>query len=133
MEPISSGAQMPANKGKRFLAAVLDIIVIPLVFGLIIGFLVMNAGELVRNVVLIAFNVGWLVFRDTIFSPGRALVGIKLISLTGEKVTVVQALIRNLLLIIPIVLLVGYIIEIISVLARNQRLADQWAKTQVIG
>lgn len=131
MDSISGGSQ-PANKGKRFLAGLLDLMVIPLILGVVIGFLIINVSEVIRNVVLVLFNMGWLVVRDSVFSPGRALVGLKLVSLTGEKVTPVQAIIRNILLIIPIVLLVGYIVEAIAVLGRNQRLGDQWAKTQVV-
>lgn len=133
MDPIpGASAGQAAPKGKRFLAGLFDLVVIPIILGIVIGFLLLNAGEAIRNVILVLFNIGWLVFRDYVFSPGRALVGLKLVSLSGGKVTVVQALLRNILLIIPVVLLVGYIVEIISVLSRNQRLADQWAKTRVV-
>jgi len=43
------------------------------------------------------------------------MVKIKLVSLSGEKVTMLQALIRNILLIIPFVLVIGYILEIVLV------------------
>ena len=39
---------------------------------------------------------------------------------------------RNILLIIPFVLVVGYIIEIIFILTKGERLADGWAKTRVV-
>jgi uncharacterized RDD family membrane protein YckC len=82
--------------------------------------------------VLIAVNIAWLLFRDAVYSPGRAMVKIKIVSLTGEKVTLLQALVRNILLIIPFVLVVGYIIEIIMLAVKGHRLADLWAKTQVV-
>ena len=60
------------------------------------------------------------------------MVKIKIVSLTGEKVTWLQALIRNILLIIPFVLVVGYIVEIVMLIVKGHRLADNWAKTQVV-
>jgi uncharacterized RDD family membrane protein YckC len=133
MDPIAGGSgHESANKFKRILADVFDLIIVPLILGAILGFFLLNVSEAIRNVFLIVFNVGWLVLRDAVFSPGRAITGLKIISLSGDKVTVAQAFIRNVLLIIPIVLLVGYIVELISVLAQNRRVADGWAKTQVV-
>jgi len=123
---------VPASKGKRFAAGLIDLVVIPIVLGIIIGLVLLAAPDSVRSIVLILVNVLWLVFRDAIFSPGRAMVKVKLISLTGEKVTLLQAVIRNILLIIPFVLVVGYIIEIIMLIVKGHRLADLWAKTQVV-
>ena len=60
------------------------------------------------------------------------MVKLKIVSLTGEKVSWLQALIRNILLIIPFVLVVGYIIEIVMLIWKGHRLADLWAKTQVV-
>ncbi len=128
----SSSGYLPAPKGKRILSDLFDLILVPIVLGLIAGFLLLNANEAIRGVIMIALNVIWLVVRDAVFAPGRAIVGIKLISETGSKVTITQALIRNILLIIPLVLILGYIIELISVLSRDNRLADKWAKTRVV-
>lgn len=123
---------VPAGKGKRTAAGVIDLVVVPIVLGIIIGLVLLAVSEGVRSVVLVLVNVAWLIVRDSVFSPGRAMVKIKLVSLTGGKVTLVQALIRNILLIIPFVLVVGYIIEIVFVLWKGHRLADGWAKTQVV-
>jgi uncharacterized RDD family membrane protein YckC len=123
---------VPASKGKRFAAGLIDLVVIPIVLGIVIGLVLLAAPDMLRSVVLVIVNVVWLMFRDAVFSPGRAMVKIKIISLTGEKVTWLQALIRNILLIIPFVLVVGYIIEIVMLIAKGHRLADNWAKTQVI-
>ena len=123
---------VPASKGKRFAAGLIDLVVIPIVLGIVIGLVLLAAPDVVRSIVLVLVNIIWLVFRDAVYSPGRAMIKVKIVSLTGEKVTLLQALIRNVLLIIPFVLVVGYIVEIVMVLWKGHRLADNWAKTQVV-
>ncbi len=123
---------VPASKGKRFAAGLIDLLIIPIVIGIVIGLILVAAPEVVRNVVLVIVNIAWLAFRDAVYSPGRALVKIRLISLTDKKVTLIQALIRNILLIIPFVLVVGYIVELVGLLVKGHRFADTWAKTQVV-
>jgi uncharacterized RDD family membrane protein YckC len=101
--------------------------------GIIVGVLLLAAPDGVRNTLLILVNIAWMIFRDAVFSPGRKMVGTKVISLEGDgKVSIGQAFIRNILLIIPFVLVVGYIIEIIFILSKGERLADGWAKTRVV-
>lgn len=121
-----------ASKGKRFAAGVIDLVLVPILLGLVIGLLLVAAPDMLRSVILVAANISWLIIRDAVYAPGRQMVGLKLISLTGPKVTLGQAVLRNILLIIPFVLIAGYIIEIISVLAKGARVADGWAKTQVV-
>ncbi len=123
---------VPASKGKRFAAGLIDLVVIPIVLGIVIGLVLLAAPDMVRSIVLVLVNIVWLMFRDAVYSPGRAMVKIKIVSLTGEKVTWLQALIRNILLIIPFVLVVGYIVEIVMLIVKGHRLADNWAKTQVV-
>ena len=123
---------VPASKGKRFAAGLIDLVVIPIVLGVVIGLVLLAAPDMVRSIVLVVVNIIWLMFRDAVFSPGRAMVRIKIVSLTGEKVTWGQAFIRNILLIIPFVLVVGYIVEIVMLIVKGHRLADNWAKTQVV-
>ena len=123
---------VPASKGKRFAAGLIDLVVIPIVLGIVIGLVLLAAPDMVRSIVLVIVNILWLVFRDAVYSPGRAMVKVKIVSLTGEKVTWLQALIRNILLIIPFVLVVGYIVEIVMLIVKGHRLADDWAKTQVV-
>ena len=43
-----------------------------------------------------------------------------------------QGFMRNILLIIPFVLVLGYIVEIILLAAKGDRLGDKWAKTKVV-
>lgn len=123
---------VPASKGKRFAAGLIDLVVIPIVLGIVIGLILLAAPDIVRTIVLVIVNILWLVFRDAIYSPGRAMIKIKLVSLTGGKVTILQALIRNILLIIPFVLVVGYLVEIVMLVVKGHRLADLWAKTVVV-
>ena len=123
---------VPASKGKRFAAGLIDLVVIPIVLGVVIGLVLLAAPDMVRSFVLVIVKILWLMFRDAVFSPGRAMVKIKIVSLTGEKVTWLQAFIRNILLIIPFVLVAGYLIEIVMLIAKGHRLADNWAKTQVV-
>ncbi len=127
-----SGSGAAAPKGRRFAAGVIDLIIIPVVLGLVLGLVLLNVPEGLRSVILIVVNIGWLLVRDAVYSPGRAMVGLKLISLSGDKVTWLQSLIRNILLIIPFVLVIGYIVEIVALIAKGDRVADQWAKTRVV-
>ena len=129
--PQSSGSG-PAPKGRRFAAAIIDLLIIPILLGIVAGLALLAVPEGIRNVILIAINIGWLLFRDSVFSPGRKMVGLKLVALSGSKTTVGQAFIRNILLMIPFVLVIGYIVELIFVLTKGNRIADKWAKTQVV-
>lgn len=133
-ESVMGGAGGPAvaSKGKRFASGVIDLILIPIVLGILAGLLLLGAPEGIRNVLLILINIAWMIFRDAVFSPGRKMVGVKVVSLTGDKVSLSQAFIRNILLIIPFVLVIGYIVELVSLLVKGERVADGWAKTRVI-
>ena len=121
-----------ASKGKRFAAGVIDLILIPIVLGVIAGLLLLRAPEGIRNVILIVLNIAWMIFRDAVFSPGRKMVGTKLVNLAGGKVSIGQAFIRNILLIIPFILVIGYIVELVALLVKGERVADSWAKTRVV-
>ena len=129
-EPVGGANQAP--KGRRFAAGVIDLIIVPIVLGVILGLILLNAPEAIRSIVLVIVNIAWLIFRDMVFSPGRAMVGLKIVSLSGDKITLAQAFIRNILLLVPFVLVVGYIVEVVSILAKGNRVADAWAKTQII-
>ena len=111
----SFGGPAPAPKGRRFAAGVIDLIIVPIVLGVLMGLLLLSVPEIVRNVILILVNIAWLIFRDAVYSPGRAMVGLKLVSLTGEKPTLAQAFIRNVLIIIPFALTTGYPCEMAKI------------------
>ena len=134
MENFSGGsvAGSPAPKGRRFAAGVIDLIIIPIVLGLVLGLILLNVPEGLRSAILVLVNIGWLIVRDAVYSPGRTMVGLKLVSLDGNKITWLQSLTRNVLLIIPFVLVIGYIVEIVALIAKGERVADAWAKTRVV-
>src|SRR3990167_7695556 len=111
----NGGSEVPT--GKRVIAALVDLLAIPILLGIVAGLLLLAVPEGIRNVLLIAINIGWLIFRDMGFLPGRRMVNLKLVSLDGSKITFAQAFIRNILLMIPFVLVVGYIVEIIFIAA----------------
>lgn len=128
----AGGLSSSAPKGKRVISALVDLLAVPILLGIIAGLILLAVPEGLRNVLLIAINIGWLIFRDVVFSPGRKMTGLKLVNADGGKVTLGQAFIRNILIMIPFVLVVGYIIETIYVLSKGHRLADLWAKTRVV-
>lgn len=135
MESVSGNVATPqevAPKGARVASDLVDLLLIPIVLGVLVGLVVLSIADPLRSIILIGVNVGWLIFRDVVYSPGRAMVGLQIVSLSGPKVTPGQAVLRNILLMVPIVLLFGYIIEIVAVLVKGERLADGWAKTRVV-
>ena len=121
-----------APKGKRVISALVDLLAVPILLGIVAGLILLAVPEGLRNILLIAINIAWLLFRDFVFSPGRKMAGLKLTTVDGSKVTIAQAFIRNILIMIPFVLVVGYIVEIIFVLSKGHRLGDVWAKTRVV-
>ena len=127
-----AGGPALAPKGRRFAAGVIDLVIIPILLGVIVGLFLVAVPEGARSVILVVVNIIWLIFRDSVYSPGRAMVGTKLFSLSGGKVALGQAVMRNILLIIPFVLVVGYIVELIALIAKGERVADKWAKTRVV-
>ena len=121
-----------APKGKRFLSALVDLLIVPIILGVVAGLILMAVPEAIRNILLIAINIGWLIFRDVVFSPGRKLVNLKLVGADGGPISIGQAFIRNILLMVPFVLVIGYIVEIVFISWKGYRLADTWAKTKVV-
>jgi uncharacterized RDD family membrane protein YckC len=108
----AGGSASGAPKGRRFAAALVDLLIIPIILGVVAGVVLIAVPDSLRNIVLVAINVLWLVVRDMFFSPGRMLVGLKLESTKGSRVTLLQAVIRNVTIGIPFVLTAGYPCEI---------------------
>ena len=52
---------VPASKGKRFAAGLIDLVVIPIVLGIVIGLVLLSAPDMVRSIVLVLVNIAWLV------------------------------------------------------------------------
>jgi uncharacterized RDD family membrane protein YckC len=133
MGVVGGGAfQDTAPKGRRFASDIVDLLILPIVIGIVAGLALIAVPETARNIILIVLNIGWLIFRDAVFAPGRKMVGLKLVTNSGEKVSIGQAFIRNILLIIPFVLVIGYIVETIALIVKGNRIADGWAGTKVV-
>jgi len=129
---VMGGSSDSTPKGKRVISALIDLLAVPILLGIVAGLILLAVPEGLRNILLIVINIVWLLFRDFIFSPGRKMVGLKLASVDGNKITLGQAFIRNILIMIPFVLVVGYIVETIFVFSKGHRLGDVWAKTRVV-
>lgn len=130
---VAAPALVPASKGKRVAAALIDLLLIPLVIGMAWGFLCVALKlQTAMTVGSILLNAGWLVVRDAAFAPGRKMVNIQLVNLEGGAPTVGQAILRNIHLMIPFVLVLAYLVELIMLLSTGRRLADGWAKTMVV-
>ena len=138
-DPVVTGAEsltpanQPAPKGRRIASNINDLVLVPVLLGVAIGLMIIPIPtEWIRTTILISVNVLWLLFRDLVFSPGRKMVGLVVVGEEGQKITFAQAFIRNILIMIPFVLVVGYPVELIFVLTKGCRLSDKWARTKVV-
>ncbi|MDQ3772155.1 MAG: RDD family protein [Actinomycetota bacterium] len=133
-----------AGLGSRFVAGLVD----ALIKGVILGtlFLATNvlAGEGFGGGVLVALllalsfliNFGYDVLFEVLSSgrtPGKRMIGIRVVSESGQPVGFVASAIRNLMRLVDM-LPVGYVVGSVAVLAnaRNQRLGDLAAGTLVV-
>ena len=123
-----------ASKGKRCAAAIVDFLLVPIVTGVGLGLLFVAAktDQSIQKWIFIGLATVWLIIRDAIGSPGRAMVGIILRKTDGSAVGLGTAIGRNIHLMIPFVSLLGFLVEFIALLSTGHRLADQWAHTVVV-
>lgn len=133
----SQGLQ-DARRGKRFAAAVIDLFLVPLFLGIIFGLVLIAVPPMARNIILVLVNIGWMAIRDSFngAGPGKRMVGIKVVKAdTGEALTfanIKEGLIRNVLLYVPFILLIGGIVEIGMLGFKGFRFGDKWANTRVV-
>lgn len=141
-----------AGIGSRFLAAVVDTTLIALLL-LIANFLLITlagavgqapasgggiAGWLVAALALVSFAVlwGYYIFFEMVWngqSPGKRLVGLRVIRGDGSPIGVVESIVRNLIRIIdflPLYYGIGVVVMFVS--QRAQRLGDLAASTLVV-
>lgn len=111
-----SGGSAVAPRGKRIAVGIVDLLIIPILLGIVAGMVLLAVDEGMRNVFLVIINIAWMLFRDAVFSPGRKMIGLGLKSLAGGKVTWLQAVKRNVFVVVPIVLVPGYFCEMARVL-----------------
>jgi uncharacterized RDD family membrane protein YckC len=124
-----------ASRGQRFVAGAIDLLLIPMVLGFIIGlfFLFFLPYQYdIQTIVQVLANAVWLTVRDRVFAPGRMFFQLKLVKLDGSRPSVGTSILRNIHLMIPLVQYIGYIMEIISLVVTGERVADKWAKTKVV-
>ncbi len=124
-----------ASLGARFLASLFDLVVIPILLGIIFGLLFFAAAPTLRNIVLVFVNIAWTCLRDIRggVGPGKKMAGIKVVTVDGGTPTLGQHILRNILIWVPFILLIGFIIEVFMIFVlRKDRLGDQWAKTKVV-
>ena len=153
-EIVGGTATSEVSWGKRLLASIFDLFILPVVIGIVFGLIVANAPDPVKITVLVIvgiLNLIWLLIRDAVWSPGRLMAGIRLVSETGGEVGLSQAFLRNLLLIAPplvalvislvapaaaaftwIIGYIGYGIETFSLIFKGARLGDGWARTKTV-
>lgn len=112
-----------APKGRRIAAGIIDFLVIPFFLGLVLGMVLLALNDAARTVIFVLINLLWVLFRDYIYSPGRAMVGTKIISLTGGRISIGQAIVRNVLLVVPYVLGAGFACETTRILIRKSIIA----------
>ena len=146
-----------AGLGSRFMAMVLDTLILfgvilglAAVFGLGAALLAASMRDLIGRyatlfavvgvalVVLLIFALGWgyFIFFELVWNgqtPGKRAAGIRVLTARGEPVTLVHALVRNLLRLVD-ALPSGYMIGIVAILVtpRSQRLGDLAAGTIVV-
>ena len=132
-------------KSKRVVAAIIDMVVLPLVAGVIAGVALLNVDEMTRhNILRLLSPFRYLIFaRDFIYSPGRRMCGLELVDVkTGVRVcfyrgnffvNLWKSIVRNMPLMIPFVLVIAYIVEAVMVMSKGHRLADKWAGVEVVG
>ncbi len=126
--------------------ALIDMLALPVIIGVIAGLLLVGTDvkEPTRSQILNSLNFFYyLIFnRDFIYSPGRHLFGIELVD-ARTKVRICfyrgnlflnlwKSFLRNALLVVPFVLVLGYLVEIIAVIWKGHRIADKWAGVEVI-
>jgi uncharacterized RDD family membrane protein YckC len=100
------------------------------------GFLVLSVGVAVAILLIFLLTWGYFLIFELIWNgqtPGKRVAGIRVLTTRGEPVTLVHALVRNLLRLVDI-LPTSYMIGTISILVtrRGQRLGDLAAGTVVV-
>ena len=126
---------------QRFLATVLDNIILTAVFWLIIIFLVFIR---INPAITAAIFILLLLFEDILYftlleakysrTIGKMALNIKVVSENNKKITFKQALIRNITKSVPIFrpifLIIGFFLIIYT--KKHQRIGDMLAKTIVV-
>lgn len=122
-------------KTKRIIAAFIDLVAIPFLLFFAIGF---SYTPNIPVYVSILFNVVWFSMRDLYdgAGPGKRLMHLKVVlAETGEALsyqTAVRGFLRNVLFMIPFFWFISFIVELIVLIIKGERVGDMWAKTKVV-
>lgn len=126
-----------AGGGVRFLAALIDVIVIMVVsfiLGLVLALALGKNGETLGSLLSIVINIGYFVFYQAINGQtlGKKAMKIKVVDLSGNKPTIMTFFLREIIgkLISAIILLIGYLMILWD--AKKQGLHDKIAGTVVV-
>lgn len=121
-----------ASLGQRFLAVLIDGILIGIIEGILIGITHnQGIGELLSFVIYMGYFIFMEVQRGA--TLGKMALGLRVVRMDGAPITTNEAVIRNLLRIVDF-LPFAYIVGAISILNSpfKQRVGDRIAKTMVI-
>ena len=131
-------------KLRRLGSAIIDLLLIPAFVGVLMGLLLRNFPTADSDKYLRAVSLAFLVLlqRDFIYSPGRHLLGLCLVDAKRGNLicfyqgnillNLIKSAVRNSLLFIPFVLVVGYVAETITVIWKGYRLMDLVAGVKVV-
>jgi uncharacterized RDD family membrane protein YckC len=121
---------------KRISAGIIDCVILPSFIIFVFRLLLIFQPPAFSNFAVLGIAIIWFSFKDLLFegcAPGKKIFGLRVISkATGQKITARQGFIRNVLLFVPLVALIGFPLELIVLLAKKERFGDVWAGTEVI-
>ena len=139
-QPYSSLQTQTVGVGVRFLAVLIDGIIVGIVVGIIEAILVggthgSGVGSALASLISLILGFGYFIYMEGQrgATVGKMALGLRVVRMDGTPITMNEAVIRNLLRIIdslPFAYLVGAILVWTSPL--KQRLGDRAAKTLVI-
>ncbi len=132
-QPTTSSSLNYAGIGTRAGALIIDTIITMIASGILTGVLRdSNISSLVIMLVTIGYFIGMEAYNNG-QTIGKIALGIKVVGVNGQQITVQQSLIRNLLRIVdslPVFYIVGIIIA--SGSPTKQRFGDKIANTVVV-
>lgn len=147
IEPAVDQREQPANQkndthatelntdilGRRIIAVIADTILVSIILSFFLGLLNIDGiGGLVLGYLILYPAYFTIAETKTGRTPGKAALGLKVVSQTGSPISGQQALLRNVIRLVDglAYYLVGVLIIVVS--NRNQRLGDHAANTLVI-
>ena len=131
-------------KVRRLVSAIIDLVFIPAVIGILMGLLLHNhpTAESAKYLRAVSLAFAVLFQRDFIYSPGQHMLGLRLVDAKKGNLicfyqgniflNLIKGTVRNSLLIVPFILVVGYFLETVMVIWKGHRLMDLVAGVKVV-